>query len=155
MTEFAAEAYATVVDEIKPLLERHYEEIAVHKQFPLQPDWARYEAVARLGKLVIVTARHGKNLVGYAVFLVSQHLHYTTQRLAANDVIFIDKPYRLGSAGIRLIAESERILAGAGVNKVMWHVKPLHNWGPILERRGYGTEEIIMAKILKEPTWQE
>jgi hypothetical protein len=152
---FAVERYEAVVDEIKPLLKRHYEEIAIHKQFPLRPDWERYETVARLGKLVIVTAREGKKLVGYAVFLVSRHLHYTTQRLAANDVIFIDKPYRLGSAGIRLIAESERILAAAGVDKLMWHVKPSHNWAPILERRGYGTEEIIMAKILREPTWQE
>jgi GNAT superfamily N-acetyltransferase len=153
---FRVERYADVIAEIRPLLERHYEEIAAYKQFPLQPDWATYIALDRQGKLLIVTARQKDmrdplgTLIGYAIFLVVHHLHYTTQKLAVNDLLFLDKPYRRGSTGIKLITAAEAALAERGVDKVQWHVKPAHDWGKLLERRGYVPDETIWAKILEK-----
>jgi|SRR5580692_3148420 GNAT superfamily N-acetyltransferase len=149
MIVYAAETYKSVIGEIIPLLERHYEEIALHKEFPLMPDFDKYEHLHDGSKLAIVTAREDLKLIGYAVFFVVVNAHYQTMTVAANDIIFIDKPYRTGMTGIRLIAESEKHLRMLGVNRITWHVKPTLDWGKILERKGYAAEEVVWAKMLK------
>jgi hypothetical protein len=157
MIAFRVERYADVADEIKPLLEKHYREISASKQFPLLPDWASYQRMDAQGKLNIVTARdyqetprgNGDALIGYSVFFVVKHIHYQSMRVAQADIIFIDKPYRRGSTGLKLIAASERALLEAGVNKVIWHIKTDHDWGAILARRGYSSEEVIWTKTIK------
>ena len=149
LVAFAVERYAGVVGEIKPLLERHYEEISANRQFPLLPDWLAYERLDAQGKLNIVTARLDGVLIGYSVFFVVRHVHYQSMTVAQSDIVFIDKPHRQGSTGLKLIAASEKALLAAGVNKVVWHVKTDHDWGAILERRGYSPEETIWTKMIK------
>lgn len=144
---FDVERFADVSEEIKPLLERHYEEISLSKNFPLQPNWALYEKLDSDGKLCIVTARE-EGLAGYAIFLVVPHLHYQTMKIAQNDVVFIDQEHRKGTTGIKLIAYAEHVLEGLGVNKIFWHVKKDHDWGAILARRGYVGEEVNWAKSI-------
>ena len=146
---FIKETYTNVIEDIKPLLENHWQEVANYKdKVPLKPDFNKYQTLEKNKVLVIVTCRDNEKLVGYSIFFLSKHLHYTTCLVASNDILFLDKTYRKGRTGIKLIQESERLLKNMGVNRIIWHIKPKNNFSPILIRMGYIQEEIIMGKFL-------
>jgi hypothetical protein len=148
----------SVIADIEPLLLKHWEEVALHReQVPLAPDLERYRRADAAGSLVVVSARDHGMLIGYSVFLLYNHLHYELL-VATNDVLFLDREYRSGTTtGLRLIAESEaaleraRIARGARQLKTTWHIKPKNDWSPILLRKGYEQEEIILGKLTGEP----
>lgn len=136
-------------DEVQPLLREHYDEIATDKHaIPLDPDKDRYLAMERDGKLVCFTARVDGALIGYAAFFVMQHLHYKSTKVAINDVLFVSKPWRTSRAGLVLVRESESYLRVIGVKKLVWHIKPEHDWSAILVHGGYALFERSFAKLL-------
>ncbi len=145
----AVENYLSVIEEIKPLLREHWLEIANFKDsIPLDPDWAKYQAMEAAGMLVIITMRRGGKLVGYSIFMLLNHPHYQSTLFAMNDILYLVPAERRGLTGIRLIKESERILMKMNVKKITWHLKPQHDFSPILKRMGYMHEEICMGKVL-------
>ena len=149
MIVFKREFYDDVVEDIKPLILEHWNEIALHKdKILLNPDFRRYKLIENSGKLTIITARKETELVGYSIFFLGEHIHYKHCFVATNDVLFLTKKERKGSCGIRLIKESERILKELGAKRLLFHVKPNKDFSPILARCGYVVEEIIMGKLL-------
>jgi hypothetical protein len=152
MVNFAVEQYSEqLVEDIKPLLDEHYKEVALHKEsIPLDPDWSRYKMLADKGLLFVVTARDDNKLVGYSVFFITQHMHYNSTKMASNDVLYLSPEYRKGMAGIRLIKISEIELKKLGVTKVLWHIKFHKDFRNILYRMGYLDEDAIVGKILKD-----
>jgi GNAT superfamily N-acetyltransferase len=146
---FHTERLWAVADDIEPLLQLHYDEIALHKEaIPLDPDWNRYACLDERGELAIYTARDDGNLVGYGVFFVHDHPHYASTLVAANDLLFLHPDYRRGGLGLRLIRYCEQQLKARGVVKLTWHIKFAHDWSAILHRQGYLDEEKIVGKIL-------
>ena len=76
MVEYQEETYDSVIDEIKPLLEGHYQEIANNRDvIKLNPDYEIYKRFCELGQIRIVTARADGELVGYCIVVVRPHLH--------------------------------------------------------------------------------
>lgn len=149
MIRFDTENFAGVREEIAPLIEAHYEEVALHQDaVKLAPDWGRYRHAEQTRSLAVYTARDDDKLVGYSVFLLSYHLHYVHTLVAANDVLYLDPQYRKGSAGIKLIKHSEEDLRDRGVDRILWHVKCGHDFRAILHRLGYADEETIVGKLL-------
>lgn len=136
-------------DEASPLFERHWQEIANYKDtVPLNVDYEYYLGKDADGSLLSITVRKDGALIGYAWFELKRLGHYKHVKCAHNDIIFIDKPHR-GGIGTRLISECEKICYSLGIDKVLWHVKPQHNWSSILLRRGYIEEDIILGKMLR------
>ena len=152
MVKYSIEKYSDkLINDIKPLIVRHYEEIALHKEYiPLDPDWGRYEKLATMNGLLIVTARDEDKLVGYSVFYISPMMHYKSTISASNDIIWLAPEYRKGMTGVRLIKESERALKELGITKILWHIKFIKDFRKILYRMGYIDEDAIVGKILKE-----
>ena len=153
MIQIAEEAPTQCMDDIGPLLKRHWDEVALHKkERPLSPNFDEYKRLALGGRLVVVTARDTEfqnALVGYSVFFIHNHIHYSTCKVASNDVLFVDKDYRSRpGVSIRLIRTCETVLANRGVDYVTWHIKPRQDWSQVLERMGYELEEKIMGRIL-------
>lgn len=114
---------------IDPLLESHYDELCTDKAMVLNPDWERYAAMLAAGNLVMVAAfdddRPGfGNCVGYTFCFLSPHIHYKDTLVAWNDVLFLHKDYRTGSAGSRLMKATALACAQRGVKKLLWHAKP-------------------------------
>lgn len=143
------ESWWDCIKDAEPILVDHWREVALYQEkIPLEPDYSRYVAAENQGRLVIVTARKDGELVGYSVFILHRHIHYKNCLVASNDVIYLKPEYR-GVIGARLILKSEAILTELGVDRMTWHVKPKHDWSPILERMGYDHEEIIMGKLLR------
>lgn len=148
--EFATENFSSVFEEIKPLIARHYEEIALYREHvPLAPDWGRYRYMEQTKSLAVYTARDAGALVGYSVFLLSYHLHYVHTLVAANDILYLAPEHRRGTTGIKLIRHSENDLRRRGVKRIMWHVKCDHDFRAILHRLGYADEEVVVGKLVE------
>ena len=140
-TEFWAQA--------KPLLEKHYHEIAQFQDIPLAVDSRRYEDMERVGALRIYVARQGSLIIGYCVMIVQMNAHYSMSKQAAQDVIYIDPAYRHGRTGMRLIQFVEQELKNEGVQVVYQHSKVAHPaLGRLLDFMGYTRADIIHAKRL-------
>jgi GNAT superfamily N-acetyltransferase len=147
---YAIESVDEVRPDIGPLLELHYAEVAMHKAtIALAPDWERYKTLENADRLLAFTARDDGKLIGYSVWFMDMHIHYTGALIATNDVIFVHKDYRrTTTAGTDLILYSEKMLKLIGVTKAVWHIKFDHDWSAVLRRRKYIAEDFTMGKIL-------
>lgn len=147
---FARERIGDVFEEIKPLLAKHYAEIAHYPDIPLKPDFQRYLQAEWSGKLRIYTARSARELIGYAIYVVQPALHYRESLQAAQDILFLDPAYRRGRIGMRLIEFADRELRQEGVQVVFQHMKAREglSFGPLLERLGYELVDHVYARRL-------
>jgi len=127
MLKIQIETLADVRDECEDLIAEHWREIAVWQDIPLDPEWPMYEALEKSQRLFIYTVRtdNGK-LVGYAVFLLRNHLHYKKHIWALNDIVFVHPDYRDGRIGRRLVQFWEQDLKARGVHVVHVNVKIGH-----------------------------
>lgn len=126
-------------DELQPLLQKHYHEIAHYSDIPLEPDRESYARLVGLGMFRVYTARVGGALVGYLAVIVSRSMHYKSALYANQDVLYVDPRYRGSRVGVRLIQYAHRALAADGVTVFFQHVKHREdlNIGPLLKRLGY------------------
>lgn len=134
--------------EMKPLLERHWDEIALKDAFgPVDIDENAYRALYECGMLHVTTARDEGRLVGYAVYFVMHNFHYKTRRVAESDVFFLLPEYRKGLAGFRLLREADRALSGM-VDIIVNKMKAAHDCGRLFERMGYHLAEKNYMKVV-------
>lgn len=155
MTQFARESFTgRLIDEIEPLCDLHWREVAHYPDIPLEPDWSVYAGAERAGTLRVFTVRderalyYGKpQLVGYAVFFVRANPHYASSLQAVQDILFVLPEVR-GSVGYRFLKWCDEQLRAEGVQAVYHHVKQAHNFGRLLERQGYELVDLIYAKRL-------
>lgn len=143
------ERFEDVLLDIPALWKKHYDEIADDKdKKPLSPDIGAYLRLEQGNRLAIITARDKGELVGYAFFVLSASLHYRTHLMAQNDLFFVLPSYRGRFVGGRLIDAAETLLKGAGVHEIQMRTKVKHNFGPLLERKGFNETEIVYRKYI-------
>lgn len=149
MLTIKCEKLKEVLPEIKELLQEHYEELTLNKgRIKLKPVWNQYFDMENTGKFFAIIARMDGVVVGYSGFILDRHLHYEDILVAANDVLFLKKEYRLGMTGIKLLKFSEKFMTDMGANKITWHIKHKNDFRNILYRMGYLDEDIIVGKML-------
>ena len=147
MLTYRREKLSDIKEEVLPLLEKHWEEIALEKEIvKLDPDWDAYEFMDSHGLLVCVCARHSGVLIGYTVYFISRNIHYKELLCAENDLFFLDPEFRKGMAGVNLFRAAEVVLKGLGVNRISNKVKLHHDVGKIFERMGYQPIERVYVK---------
>ena len=146
----ARETFAQIYPEAAPLLARHWEEIALYKDIPLNVRVAQYEAAEATGVLRCFGARIDGVLVGYAAFIVDYALHYGESLQARQDVLFLAPEYRGFGLGMQLIQECDKALIAEGVQAVQQHSKidSAIDIGSVLVRCGYEPGEIVYFKRL-------
>lgn len=134
----ALESYVAVIDEMRPILAEHWEELATYSDIPLDPDYAAYEDIDKKGLLAVYTVRVKGELVGYSVYFVRRHLHYQGHVFATNDIILVRKPYRNYGVGTALFDFIEDDLRAKGVNVIFTSAKSTHpELATLLETRGH------------------
>lgn len=150
MATYQVERFEDVIEEMIPLLELHWEEIAHHKdKIKLNPDYALYQAMQDAGILHMVTARDDKRkLIGYFVSIVSPNLHYMDHIFATNDILYIDKEYRGKMVGIKLFKFAEEELKKLGVDVIVLHSKVHADFKVLVERIGYTHVENQYSKYI-------
>ena len=138
----AKESWFDVVDELKPILHEHWEELALYSDIPLDPEFELYEALETKGMLSFYSVRRSGELVGYAIFFVRKSPHYKSTLWAVCDIILIRKPYRNFGVGDKLFAFFEDDLRQQGVKVVHMMTKASHpELGGLARRRGYRHSE--------------
>lgn len=153
MIDYAVADPATFIDELKVLLPVHYDELCVTKDFPLMPDYMAYGRLCVAGMLKCIVAREDGELIGYALFIVSPHLHYSTCKTAFEDIYFLRKDKRLGRTGIRLFQFAEQALRDDGVNRIIMHTKIHLDNSKLFEYLGYKLTDKLYTKLLStEPS---
>ncbi len=150
MIRYQQEALADCIHEAQPLLLDHWHEIALDKgKVPLEPDWDKYRLLDQAGVLNLTTARDGTRLVGYALYILANNLHYRTLKVADSDVFFLAKAYRQGCTGLGLLKAAEANLIAAGTDKIINRLKLHYDVGAIFERLGYRPIERVYAKLVR------
>ena len=148
---FQRELFANCISEAKPLLERHWEELARNKDlFPLDPDYDRYLELEKAGAFFVYTARRDGKLVGYAAYLIHHNLHYRTMLFAESDLFWLAPEERKGVAGLKLLRFVENDLRENGVD-VMHSTHKLEHGaaGKVLNFLGHTAIECGYAKLLR------
>lgn len=136
-------------EELAPLFQKHYDEIAHFKDIELDPDWEQYERIEQAGALRVYIARGPEgDIVGYAVYFLRHNFHYKNSYQALQDILFIDPSKR--GFGAKFILWCDKQLKEEGVQVAYHHVKQAHNFGPMLERIGYRLVDLIYARRLDE-----
>lgn len=148
---YQQESLHTCRDDAKNLLEQHWEEIALNKEYiKLNPDWEAYYELEDAGALKIFTARDGDTLIGYFVVLCRKHLHYVDHVFAFNDILYIRPDYRKGFTGIRLMKFAERCLKEDGISVMVVNTKRHKPFDILLEWLGYKHAENTYTKLLRD-----
>lgn len=150
MTVYGLDSFVGIREEIEPLLDQHWEEIALNKDtIKLNPDWEKYATLDANGLLRVFTARNDGKLIGYFVVILSVSLHYSDHLFAHNDIIFLAKESRKGMTGVKLIKYAEKHLAQEGVKQLFINTKRHQPFDPILERLKFNEVEKVYAKVLR------
>jgi hypothetical protein len=148
---YQQEFLATVEDEVEPLLNFHWEEIALNKdKIKLNPDWEAYEALEHQGKLKIFTARDDGQLVGYFVVIVGTNLHYKDHLFASNDIIYLSPNHRKGFTGIKLVKFAEKCLKDDGVSVLTINTKVHQPFDKLMDFLKFRKIERVYSKYLGE-----
>ena len=149
--DYQEEWYDEVCEDMKPLIDKHWDEIALHKdKIKLNPDWEMYEALNKIDRLRIFTAREGEELVGYFIVLIHKHMHYQDHIYALNDIIYI-KPEKRGSTlAYRLIKYVEKELKDSGVSVLMVNMKTHAPFDRLMEGCGFSNVERVYSKYIGE-----
>jgi hypothetical protein len=124
---FAVEPLHQVKEDIKPLIEKHWEELEWNKSKRIDPDWKGYESCDAMSSLIIFTAREEGLLIGYNVFFLHNSFHYKGLSVANQDLIYIS-PERRGFGKYFIYWCDER-LKELGVKRLYYHVKADKDFG--------------------------
>lgn len=149
---FQCEKFAALYAEAKPMLERHFKEIALYQdRIPLSPDTERYLAGEKQGSLIIVTAREDGNLVGYASVVIGKRMHNVTIVSALIESLWLAPECRGKGAGSGMFDAVEEVARSRGALTVHCHSKIQHPaLSFLLGKRGYEQVEIVHSKFLSE-----
>ena len=143
----AVEQFSQVIEEAKPLLYRHWEEIALDRdRVPLEPDWARYASLEAMGALSVVTMRQNGRLVGYTCMVVQPGLHYRSCLEARMDIFWLAPECRGRMGGVRLFRAVEKELSRRGVKRIYAGSKLHKDVSVLFEKLGYMPVERWFSK---------
>jgi len=151
MITYAVESWSDVKDEMAPLWEKHYREVAVNQdKIKLDPDYDTYAAFEQVGMLCIVVARKDGKIIGYHFSIVRPHLHYKSSLSCFTDIYFIDPEYRAGRIPLKLFQKVEEVMKAKGVQKMFTGTKLSLDAGPLFEYMGWTETERLYIKMVGE-----
>lgn len=149
---YQRELFNDVIEEMKPLLELHYEEVCFYKdKLDLNPDYHLYEVLESVGALHLFTARTEEGeLVGYIATLIQKNLHYSDHIYAVNDVIYVDEKHRHTEVASTMISKLEEELKTFGVSVMTFHMKTFKTFETLMKSLGFEKQEFMYGKFIKE-----
>jgi len=145
---YQEEAYSKCIDELKAIYPEHYEELAVEKSVPLEPDYETYLLLEKLGKISLITCRKDNELIGYIMFFINTHMHYKSCKVAHEDIYYLMKPYRQGRIGIKLFQYAEQAMREKKIDRIIFGTKVYLDNSKLFEYLGYRFYEKLYTKLL-------
>ena len=146
--QFTEVSFGEVYEDLLPMFEDHYQEIARYKDIPLDPDVDRYLMIEENEGLKMYVMFDSQGPQGYALFFVSPHIHYKGSLQAMQDVLYIQSKHRKTGIGSQFISYCDDELRKYGVQIVHQHSKAAKDFGSSLVKLGYEHVENIYSKRL-------
>lgn len=147
MITYARETFDEVIDDIKPLLIEHWEELAAFPDIPLDPDYEFYRLANARDLIRIYTARKDGELIGYGIFIINRsNPHYMQIKMAISDIVLVRKEHRKSGVGMGLYDFIEADLPGfiVSTNDKISHPA----LGELMKARGYQAVTTAWVKRL-------
>lgn len=152
LTAQIEELDADTLDEAKPLLPSHYDELSEHKAagIPLDPQFDLYLARSAAGQVIYVTLRERGALIGYLVSFVAPGMHYQGCLTCTTDIFYVTPDLRGLHGGAMLFEAWKKECARRGVKLMQIGVKTRHAKyaGPLLEAAGFKATELMFWQFL-------
>jgi GNAT superfamily N-acetyltransferase len=132
------EPFPPFLEEVKPILPIHWEELALHKEkVPLDPQYNVYLERDAQGGVILVTAREDGKLIGYFVGFIAPGLHYQTCLTCTMDIFYVHPDHRGGGTGYHLFKSAEKELKRRGVQRLFVGSKLHKDASWLFEKLGY------------------
>ena len=101
-------------------------------------DREQYRALERAGMLLPVTAREGRKLIGFIALVLSPHIHYSAERVAAASTLYVAKSHRGTRAPHALLSKALRLAKDSGgASRFTVHMSEQIPFHRLLERVGF------------------
>lgn len=143
------EDFVPFLEEVKPLLQGHWEELALNKdKVPLDPQYEQYLKYDAEGKILVVTLRDAGALVGYFVGLIAPGFHYKTCLTYTMDIFYVKPDARGNKGGQIMVTFLENELKRRGVQRTLMGTKCHKDAGWLFEKLGYEKVEVYYSKWL-------
>jgi len=154
---FRREILGQVRPEVRMLLQKHWEEVALNKdRITLDIDEAFYDAMENAGALRIYTVREAGHLLGYAVFFVKPHPHYRTKIWAVSDIIWMERRLRTRRdifsriwRKLRHIVRPQLVCATVGARFIAFIEASLREEGVAVMHTHSKVEHPALARVLR------
>lgn len=148
MITYQEEMFEDIIDEIKPILDIHWSELANHKDTrPLDVDYGSYINLNKMGVWKVFTVRDEGELIGYLSFVFGQNYHYKNWKYATNDVYYLKKEYRKQGIGFKMFEETEQWLKDQNVKSAVFQEKLDHPHTKLFDDLGYTPIERNYEKV--------
>lgn len=152
MIKLAVEPLRSCIDELLPLLEKHFEEVNFNKEdIPHEPDWDGYMLLENSGMLHVVTAREEDGrLLGYCSTLINTSLHHRHNVFGVNDALYIIPEYRGTGLAYDMFQFVFASLKELGVDTVHISMKVTHPFDGLCKKLGMQLEERLYSLYIGE-----
>lgn len=148
MIEYLVVEYEDVVEQIKEHIHATHDEVGPFKERKLSPDFDAYQTHADNGILAIFAAMDGDNLIGYAVFVLGNHIFYDDLILAQSDLIYIVPEHRGETSKEFIQFIDEKLYTDFGVDGIVISMTTKRNFSGLLEHLGYQTVGVVCSKYV-------
>jgi GNAT superfamily N-acetyltransferase len=147
---FNIEKFNDYIDEVIPLLTKHWEEVALNKDvIELSPDFEKYQVLEDIDVLHSVIGRDGAgNITCYFISFVQPHVHYSETVFAMNDILYVKPELRHTGLALELFKYAETDLKSKGVDVITLHAKRDHQFKNLCEAFGASEAEVTFSKYI-------
>lgn len=143
---FCVEEFSpALLEEMRPLWRLHHDEIE-DTQMPYDPDLAGYQRMAEAGCLRIFSARLGREMVGYQVFVIVKDPHRQHLVSASQDILYLMPDYRKGMVAVHFLEWCDQQLIRGGVTKILRQMHYTKDLSRLFERMGYKLSDLTYAR---------
>lgn len=145
------ETLRQTLEELKPLLPRHWEELALNRdKVPLDPQYDVYQQREDRGEVMLITLRDTGRLIGYFVGFVAPGLHYKTCLTLTEDIFYVWPEARGNGGGFVLFKAVEKEAKRRGVQRMFVGSKLHKDASWLFEKLGYEEVERYYSTWLGE-----
>lgn len=141
------EPFEPFLEEVKPVLPIHWEELALDREHvPLDPQYDVYLARDRRGEVMSIALREDGALVGYFVGFIAPGLHYKTCLTLTMDIFYVLPEHRGSGGGFVLFKAVEREARRRGIQRMFVGSKLHKDASWLFDRLGYKEVERYYEK---------
>jgi hypothetical protein len=150
MITYQREKWADCVEEMRPLWQSHFDELALNQdRVSLACDEAKFAEGDNVGYLHLITARNDGELIGYHYGILMGHLHYKDSGVMCyTDAYYLRPEFRKGAIGLRFLLAVKESLKGLGVVKFYMSTKVHQDIGPLLRFIGMAHSDDLYTMML-------